>query len=96
MAADSPQVKFIDDPHAPEIYISGASGFFNENGVIHITFEANRIDHSANPGPLNRVVAVRLAMNMVAAKGLAVDLFEFLKTHGLAPDLAPPPEVQKH
>jgi hypothetical protein len=96
MADQQPPVNFLDNPRAPEIYISAATGFFNENGVIHITFESNRIDHSTTPGPCNRVVVCRLAMNAIAAQGLAVGLFDFLKQYGLAPEMAPPEAVQKH
>lgn len=95
--ATEPKITFLDNPHAPEIYVSDATGFFNENGVIHITFEANRIDHSASPGPVNRVVVGRLAMNIIAAHSLANGLANFLKVNNLTlPDLAPPPDVKKH
>lgn len=54
--------KLVDDPRAPEIYAVAATGFFNANGVISITLESARADHSKSPGPINRVVVGRLVM----------------------------------
>ena len=43
MAKNQP-ANFVDDPHAPEIFSSGATGFFVANGNITITFESARVD----------------------------------------------------
>jgi hypothetical protein len=78
-------VTFIDDPHAPDIFAGAATGFFNLGGVIMITLETPHVDHSSSPGPINRVVTGRLVMPLVGAQGLAVGLFNFLKSQGLDP-----------
>ncbi len=75
-------VKFIDDPNAPEIFASGATGFFVANGNITITFESARADHSASPGPVYRAVVGRVILPAAAAQGLAVGLFDFLEKQG--------------
>jgi len=74
--------KLLDDPTAPEFYAAAASGFFNANGMISITLEAARADHSKSPAPLNRVVVGRLVMPAAGAQALAVGLFDFLEKQG--------------
>jgi hypothetical protein len=74
--------KLVDDPKAPEIYAVAATGFFNANGVISITLESARADHSKSPGPINRVVVGRLVMPAAGAQALAVGLFDFLEKQG--------------
>jgi hypothetical protein len=71
-----------DDPKAPEIFAVAATGFFNANGVISITLESARADHSKSPGPINRVVVGRLVMPAAGAQALAVGLFDFLEKQG--------------
>jgi len=85
----APVVTFIDNPHAPSLFCDGAAGFFLLNGVISLTLEAARADHSQSPGPVNRVVVARLSMSIPAAQALALGLYDFLKQRGLDPaDLA--------
>jgi hypothetical protein len=74
--------KLVDDPKAPELYAVAATGFFNANGVISITLESARADHSKSPGPINRVVVGRLVMPAAGAQALAVGLFVFLEKLG--------------
>ena len=74
--------KLLDDPKAPEIYAVAATGFFNANGVISITLESARADHSKSPGPINRVVVGRLVMPAAGAQALAVGLFDFMEKQG--------------
>lgn len=52
---------FIDNPHAPDIFSDGATGFFFLNGNLRITFEAARVNHISSPGPVSRVVIGYLA-----------------------------------
>jgi len=79
---EKPPINFIDNPHAPEIFATDATGFWLNDGCLHITFEAARVDHSTNPGPLNRVVVGRLVMSMAGAQSLAFGLYDFLKRQG--------------
>jgi hypothetical protein len=82
---ESPKVEFIDNPHAPEVFASGVSGFLIGSGNIHITFESARVNHMAAPGPVSRVVIGRLIMPVAGAQALAAGLYDFLKQHGLDP-----------
>jgi len=78
-------VPFLDNPHAPEVFVEGAWGFLLLNGNVHITLTALRVNHNSNPGPVNRVVIGRVVMPLVGAQGFAVSLFNFLKEHGVDP-----------
>jgi hypothetical protein len=80
--AKTPTPNFVDNPDAPEIFSSGATGFFVANGNITITFESARADHSQSPGPVYRTVVGRIVMPAAAAQGLAVGLFDFLEKQG--------------
>ena len=81
-ADNNPKIEFTDNPLAPEIYASGATGFFVSNGTITITLESIRADHGEKPGPLKRVVVGRLTMPASGAQGLAIGLFDFLEKQG--------------
>lgn len=85
--ADVP-VNFIDNPHAPEVYTDGCTGFFLRNGVITLTFESARVDHGSNPGPINRVVVARATMPVSAAQALVVGLNDYLEKLGVSPSEA--------
>ena len=80
--AKSTTPKLLDDPKAPELYAAAATGFFNSNGVISITLESARADHSKSPAPVGRVVVGRLVMPAAGAQALAVGLFDFLEKQG--------------
>jgi len=75
-------IAFVDNPNAPELYASGATGFFVSNGAITITLESVRADHGSDAGPLSRVVVGRLVMPVAGAQGLAIGLFDFLEKQG--------------
>lgn len=75
---------FIDNPHAPDVFADGATGFFNINGTIKITLESLRVDHSASPGPVHRVVIGRLTMPVATAEAMAKGLLEFIATQRAA------------
>ena len=76
-------IALLDNPQAPELFASAATGFFVANGNIAITFESVRADHSTSPGPLNRVVVGRVVMPVPGAQALVVGLFDFLEKQGL-------------
>jgi hypothetical protein len=80
--AKNQTLNFVDNPDAPEIFSSGATGFFVANGNITITFESARADHSQSPGPVYRTVVGRVVMPAASAQGLAIGLFEFLEKQG--------------
>jgi hypothetical protein len=74
--------KLLDNPQAPEIFAVAATGFFNANGLISITLESARADHTKAPGPVNRIVVGRIVMPAAGAQALAVGLFDFLEKQG--------------
>jgi hypothetical protein len=76
-------VNFLDNPAAPDIFSSDATGFFVLEGNIIITFESARVNHSTSPGPINRVVIGRLVMPIPAAQRLALGLYDYLEKQGL-------------
>jgi hypothetical protein len=73
---------FSDNPNAPEIFASAATGFFVANGNITITFESARADHAESPGPIYRAVVGRVVMPAASAQALAIGLFDFLEKQG--------------
>lgn len=83
-----PEIPLLDNPHAPEVFATVASGFFHLNGNITITFESARLDHSQDPPLVNRVVLARLVMPVSGAQGLVVGLNDFLEKQGLSPTTA--------
>lgn len=72
--------RFIDNPHAPEVFADEACGFFLMGDTLRMTFTSLRVEHSANPGPTNRVVIGRLVMTIAAAEGFQKGLADFLQT----------------
>lgn len=86
--SSNPPVNFVDDPQAPETFVSGISGVFHVNGIVSVTLESHRVDHSTAPGPVNRVVVQRLVMPVSAAQALVVGLNDFLDKQGLSPSSA--------
>jgi len=47
----APTVTFLDNPHAPDVFADGWTGFFTFNGNIKITFESVRVNHVTSPRP---------------------------------------------
>ena len=90
-----PNQKLIELPGAPEIFVDGISGFFLHHQNLRLTFEASRVDHAQNPGPVTRHIVARVIMPSAGARTLAVGLFDFLKKMGLEPgNVAPSVTVQ--
>lgn len=84
--AKAPEIRFIDNPAAPETFASAATGFSASNGNITITLESLRADHSDSPGPVYRTVVGRIVLPAAGAQGLAIGLFDFLEKQGFAFD----------
>lgn len=86
------KVTFVDNPMAPEVFVSEVTGYFINSGVMRVAFASARVNHETSPGPINRIVNLRLVMPVVVAQALAVGLYDFLKRQGVPPpDLPPPP-----
>jgi hypothetical protein len=86
-------IKFIDNPHAPVVFAEEAVGFFMLNGNLHITLASPRVDHTQEPGPINKVVMARLVMPIGNAHALAIGIYDFLKKRGIDPSA--PPDSEK-
>ena len=82
-ANGSHELKFIDDPHAPELYASNFSGIQLLQGNAVITLESARADHSTGAGSVNRVVVGRIVMPIAVAQSLALQLNSLLGQGGL-------------
>lgn len=88
--ADPPNVRFIDNPHAPEIFSTGHVGLWLNQGNLHITFGAGRIDHAADPGPINLVVLGRVVLSADSAGRLADGIRQLLSNPEGPPQVRPP------
>jgi hypothetical protein len=75
---NQPETKFIDNPHAPDVYADHVTGIFYSHGNVRLTLEVGRIDHVSSPGPLNRVVIGRLVLPLAAAESLKKLLNDYL------------------
>lgn len=80
-----PQPPFVDNPFAPEIFATGYAGLANLNGVIVLTLESARCDHSKPQPSIERVVVGRVALTTTAALELVTGLNQFLEQQGLSP-----------
>ena len=85
---DAPIITFLDNPHAPDIFATEATGFFAANGNVMITLESARPDYSRGSANVNRVVIARLVLPVSGAQNLALGLHEFLSQNGLDPTVA--------
>ncbi|NIJ09090.1 hypothetical protein FHS31_002722 [Sphingomonas vulcanisoli] len=81
----APELPLIDNSFAPELMVTGVSGMGLLNGVVAVTLESLRCDHSKTPPPLERLVVARLALPVASAQNLLLSLQHFLGQHGLDP-----------
>lgn len=86
MENKGPSIALVDDPHAPEIFASDASGFLNISGSIVITLEATKSNYSGESPDLTRHVVGRLIMPAPSAHALASGLYAYLKSIGFDPN----------
>ncbi|WP_267397096.1 MULTISPECIES: hypothetical protein [unclassified Sphingomonas] len=83
--SSQPDIPLIDNPFSPEILATAVSGLAVINGIVTITLESARCDHSkAHPG-LERVVVGRIALTIPAAQALLTGMFDFLGQHEINP-----------
>ena len=57
----------IDNPFAPEVFATGLAGLANLSGVIVLTLESARCDHTRDAPSVERVVVGRVALTSGAA-----------------------------
>jgi hypothetical protein len=72
--------QFVDDPHAPEFFVSFIAGTAFDGPNIRLTFASSRVDHSIAPGPIKNVANVRIVMSIQAAQNMRDFLSSFLST----------------
>lgn len=80
MAKHAPGHKIIENPQRGEIFADEAVSFSLINGVVRVTLTALRPVPGADEPA--HVVIGRLAMPSKGAQGLAMKLFDFLKSQG--------------
>ena len=85
----APEIPFVDDLHAAEMFADAMSGLFNFNGNLRMTLEATRVTHRANPAELNRVVIGRLVMPVGAAEKMARAILDFVEQQRRQTEPAP-------
>ena len=81
-------VTFVDNPHAPDVFVDAPSGIAFISGVIRLTFESARMDHGSPQGQISRVVIGRLVLPLSGAEALRDLLTDYigkLKARGTAP-----------
>ena len=86
--ARSEPPRLINDPHAPETFTTGCCGLSIGAGVVTVTFESARCDHSDPNCPTDRVVVGRMVMPIGAAQALVLQLNDALQRSGLSPSRA--------
>ena len=89
MTTQSPEPRFIDNPHAPDFFADAVTGSFLFSGVLRLTFERLCIEHSTSPGPANRVVIGRLVMPLAAAENLRDMLIKWIENYKANPSGPP-------
>lgn len=72
----------VDTLFAPEILATGFAGVANLGGVIVVTLERARCDHTREPPPIESVVVGRIAMTQGAAQDLVAGLNHVLQQQG--------------
>lgn len=85
MTDEKPKVPLVDNLHAPELYASEIAGFSVASGNIALTLASVRASWNDEGAPNRRVVVGRLVLPIPAAQALAIELYNFLKNHGLDP-----------
>jgi len=83
MAHQASGPKIIENPQRGEIFADEAVSFSLVNGVVRVTLTALRPMPGANETA--HVVIGRLAMPLPGAQGLAMKLYDFLKSQGAIP-----------
>ncbi|WP_244649819.1 hypothetical protein [Sphingomonas sp. CFBP 13706] len=78
----------VDNPFAPEVFATGLAGLANLSGVIVLTLESARCDHTRDAPSVERVVVGRVALTSGAAQDLVAALNQFLEQQGLSPSKA--------
>lgn len=79
------EIAYVDNPQAPELYAAEACGFYLNAGNVHITFTSPKGNYDPKSNSLHTAVVARLVLPLSGAQGLAVGLYDFLKSRGVDP-----------
>jgi hypothetical protein len=85
MAKEFGGLPIVATPHSPDVFADEALGFEISGGVVRITFATRKMVDGAPPSDVQWMVIGRLLMPTRGAHGLAVGLFNYLKSIGLDP-----------
>ncbi|HYD37523.1 MAG TPA: hypothetical protein VEA60_07910 [Allosphingosinicella sp.] len=97
MAREYGGLPIVAHPRSPDVFADEALGFEIAGGVVRITLASRKMADGAPPSDVQWEVIGRLLMPARGAQGLAVGLFNYLKSIGLdspAPAAPDPPAVQ--
>jgi hypothetical protein len=75
----------VDNPFAPEIFVTGVSGYYNAGGTVQLCLDSMRCDHSRADGVMERVVVGRVILPIPVAQALVTTLNAFLEQQGFSP-----------
>jgi hypothetical protein len=90
----APAIEFLDNPHAPDVFADGATGFFLAHGNIRITFESVRVNHITSPGPITRVVIGRVVMPIAQAENMCRGILDFIEKNRAQQEAAQAPSTR--
>jgi hypothetical protein len=97
MTAQNPETPkqpvVVDPAEAPDVFASWAHGFTRRQGNIHITFIADRYNHTRSEP--RAVVIGRLVMPIEGMVDMYRGLKQFLKDIGIDPEAPTQPPDQK-
>ncbi len=85
MAKEFAGLPIVASPRPADVFADEALGFEISGGVVRITFASRQMVDGAPPSAVQWVVIGRLLMPARGAQGLAVGLFNYLKSIGLDP-----------
>ena len=77
--------RLVDNRDLPEIVVTGVSGMANLGGIIALTLECGRADHSRAAPEIERHVVGRIAMTVPTAQMMIAALAHFLDQLGYPP-----------
>lgn len=75
------KLAFVDNPAAPEVFVSYLKGFAVDGQNVHLTFVSVRTNHETSPGPQSETVCLRLVMAAAAVQNMV----EFLAAAAAQP-----------
>lgn len=93
MAKEYGGLPIVAPPHLPDVFADEALGFEISGGVVRITFATRKMADGAPPSDVQWEVIGRLLMPARGAQGLAVGLFNYLKSIGPDPAAPSAPEA---